>query len=83
MSFLSKSLVFCERKSDSLVKKSKSLPSLFSHERSERITCGCSFVKSDRSYLRSLFCKEQGERFAEGRSFVKSDGSESLTVTLL
>ena len=45
--FLSKSLVFCEGKSDSFGKKSESLLSLFCHERRERIALSRSFVKSD------------------------------------
>ena len=40
-------LIFCERKSDSLMKKSKSLPPLFCHERPEQITHGCSFIMSN------------------------------------
>ena len=42
---------FCEQKSDSLVKKSKLLPSLFCHEQPERIAHGCYFVQSDLSDL--------------------------------
>ena len=47
--FSSDSLVFCERKSNWLMKKSKLLPSLFCHGRPERIAHGRSFVKSNRS----------------------------------
>ena len=47
--FLSDSLIFCEQKSDSLMKKSESPLSLFCHEQPERIPHGRSFVKSDRS----------------------------------
>ena len=57
--FSSDSLVFCEPKSYSLVKKSESLPSLICHEQPERIVHGCSFVKSDGSEsFKSLFKKE-------------------------
>ena len=41
--FSSNLLVFCELKSDSLVKKSKLLPLLFCHERPEGIAQGRSF----------------------------------------
>ena len=44
--FSSNLLVFCERKSDSLLKKSESLPFLFFHEQPEQITHGHSFVMS-------------------------------------
>ena len=53
--FFTDSLVVCERKSNSLVKKSESLLSLFCHERPERIAHGRSFVKIDGSEsLKSL-----------------------------
>ena len=53
------SLIFCEQKSDSLVKKSEWLPSLFCHERPETIAHGCSFVKSNGSEsLKTLSEKE-------------------------
>ena len=42
-------LVFCDQKSDSLVKKNDSFPSLFFEDRRDRFAHGCSFVKSDRS----------------------------------
>ena len=45
--FLSNLLVSCEEKSNSLAKKSKSLPSLFCLERPERIPLGRSFVMCD------------------------------------
>ena len=58
--FSSNTLVLCERKSYSLMKKSELLPSLFCHERPERITHGRSFVKIDGSEsLKVLFKKEQ------------------------
>ena len=79
--FSSKSLIFFEPKSDSLVKKSEPLPLLFCHEQPEQIAHGRSFVES----------KEQQEQFAHGRFFKrvtrancsecsskKSDGSSSL-----
>ena len=47
--FLSKSLVFCEGKSDSFGKKSESLLSLFCHERPEQFAHGCSVVESNLS----------------------------------
>ena len=57
--FSSDSLIFCEQKSDSLVKKSEWLPSLFCHERPETIAHGCSFVKSNGSEsLKTLSEKE-------------------------
>ena len=48
------SLVFCERESDSLVKKSELLPSLFCHELPEQIANAW-----------WLFCKERWERIAQ------------------
>ena len=72
ISFLSDSLIFCKRKSDSLVKTSKLLPLLLCRERHEQIAHGHSFVKSDGSKsLKSLFkkermSKEQQELFALG-----------------
>ena len=51
---------FCKRKSDSLMKMSKSFPSLLSWA-----------TWATRSWL--LFCKEWRERFTHGCSFVKSD----------
>ena len=66
ISFSSDSLVFCERKSDSLMKKRASLPSLFCHEQPERIAHSRSFVKSDRSEsLKSLFKKERMSSWTE------------------
>ena len=44
--FSSDSLVFCERKSDLLVKKSESLPPIFCNERPEQIALGRSFLNS-------------------------------------
>ena len=70
--FSSDLLVFCERKSDSLVKKNKSIQSLFCHERPEWITHSRSFVKSHGSkMLKSLLKKERmseerWEQFALG-----------------
>ena len=61
--FSSKSLVFCEQKSDSLVKKSKLLLSLFCHERPEQIAHGCSFVKSDKSALFNMSNFERKSEF--------------------
>ena len=58
--FSSDSLVFCERKSDALAKKSKLLPSLFCHDQPEQIAHGRSFVKSEViESLMSLFNKER------------------------
>ena len=73
ISFSSDSLVFCERKSDLLVKRSKSLTSLFCHGQPKTIApvallswatwANCSWscvVKSNRSeLLKSLFKKER------------------------
>ena len=61
--------VSLERKSDSLVKKSKSLPLFFCHERPEPIAHGCSFRKSDKSKslpVGLLF--RATEQFADGHS---------------
>ena len=65
--------------------KLQSLPSLFYHERRERIAHSCSYVKSGGSdSLTVAFWKErrEWERFAHGRAFLKSNESESLTVAL-
>ena len=57
--FSSDSLVFCVQMNDLLVKKSEALPSLFCHERPERIAPGRFFVKSNvRESLKSLFKKD-------------------------
>ena len=52
-----------EQKSDSLVKKSKLLLSLFCHERPEQIAHGCSFVKSDKSALFNMSNFERKSEF--------------------
>ena len=44
-----------EQKSDSIVKKSESLPSLLCHERTERIAHGYSFVKISQHYCSCIF----------------------------
>ena len=80
--FSSKSLLFCEPKSDSLLKKSKSLLSLFCTEQQERFAHSHSFEKSES--LLSLFKKEQlseeqRERFALGNK--KGKSSEKLSKT--
>ena len=75
--FLAIRSFFCEWKSDSLVKKSESLLSLFCHERPERIAHGRSFVKSyGTESLKSLFksermSKERYERFLVGHTNVE------------
>ena len=62
ISYSSDLLDFCDPKSDLLVKKSKSLPSLFCHERIRAIGANHSWL---------LFCSEGPERFAHGCSLKK------------
>ena len=64
--FSSESLIFCDGKSDLLVKKSESLSSLFFKDWRDQFAHSPSFVKS------------YGEQFPHGRPFVKSDESESI-----
>ena len=70
LSFTSNLLIFCERKSDLLVKKSELLPLLFCLQQPEQITHSHSFVKRYMSkLLKTLFKKERmsqerWERFA-------------------
>ena len=64
--FLCESLIFCDGKSDLLVKKSESLSSLFFKDWRDQFAHSPSFVKS------------YGEQFPHGRPFVKSDESESI-----
>ena len=52
-------LFFCEQKSDSLVKKSKSLLSLLCHEWPEQNAHGRTFVKSDKSELLPTLLKKR------------------------
>ena len=56
---------FCERKSNSLVKKSESLPSLLCHSRGEE-NCSWALFCNVRLLLfaQSLFCKERQEQIA-------------------
>ena len=71
------------------MKKSESLLSLFCHEQPERITDGCSFVKSNGSeLLKSLFKKEQmseelRERFALGHKKMKHCKKMNFSSDLL
>ena len=61
------SLVFCERESDSLVKKSELLPSLFCHELPEKIANGGYFAKNGGSEsLKSLLKKRANEQRGTG-----------------
>ena len=87
--FLSKSLIFCEQKSEWEIRSEKKMShSLIYHEWPERIANGCSFVMSDLSDLltvahltwatwaigsQSLTCPEQSEQIAHSRSFDLSD----------
>ena len=77
------SLIFCERKSDSLMKKSKSLPSLFchDHEQPERIAHGRSSVMSDLSeLLRLLFCKEPQEQIDQVAVYQRANEGRATGV---
>ena len=64
--FLSKSLVFWERKSKSQANHS----------------CCSFLKNAESDLLLSLFCKEQPVWFAQGRSFLESTERDSLTVAL-
>ena len=70
--FSSKSLVFCEQKSDLLVKKSESLPSLFCHEQRGEIAHGPSFVKNDGSDPAALLSRATSKNHTR-RSLKKRD----------
>ena len=84
---------FSEQKSDSFVKKSKSLPLLFCHEQPEQIAYDRSFVNSDWSKsLKSLFKREQmskewQERFTleykKGKNFQKNTKNTNFLSDLL
>ena len=82
--FSSDSLVFCEQKSNSLVKKSESLLSLFCHKRWEQIVHSFSFVKSDGSYsltvalLSRAMRVNSSHRSLKKSNWAKRDGSNLL-----
>ena len=70
---------FFELKSKTLVKKRKSLLSLFCHKRQERIPHGRSFVKSDRSDLLTVSLLSRPTRANRSRcSIKKSNGIDLL-----
>ena len=81
---MNESHIFCKWKSDSLVKKSESLPLLFCHEQREGIAYGSSFVKSHRSnsLTVTIFKKATGgicsRRSLKKSDWAKSDGSDLL-----
>ena len=65
LNFLSKWLVFCEQKSDWLMKKNKSLTLLFSKVQQEQFAHGCCFLKSNMSNLLTVaHFKEPQEQIA-------------------
>ena len=81
LGFSCESVVFCEQKSKSLVKKSKLLPVALKKKRmSESLIFERGSLGS--RALMSLFFKEKQEQFAHSRSFVNSDTSELHTVAL-
>ena len=87
VSFSSESLVFNERKSDYLLKKSESLPSLFCKEQfalgtKKGESSESRFARIMSESLTWLFFKERRELFTHGCSFLKSDDSKLLMVTL-
>ena len=89
--FFSESLIFCMRKSDSLMKKSESLLWLFCHEQWKPIPHSHSFVKSDRE--QSTLGHKKGEKhtkimfFPANRTFffkaICSNMNKSLTSLFL
>ena len=60
---MSDTLVFCERKSDLLIKKNELLPSIFCHEQPERIALLSWATWANRSWL--LFFKEKRYQIAQ------------------